>query len=83
MVKELELLEISVVTIPCNPKAKFTTETTEPKKEEAKEDKSVQKTDIGLLNFIADAIKQLENVSDIDGEFLAEIEGIYQQSKKQ
>jgi HK97 family phage prohead protease len=78
VVKELELLEISVVTIPCNPKAKFTTDV-EEKKEEAKKDAST--IDVGFFKFLADALVQLEKTDDIDGEFLQEIHGIYSKQK--
>lgn len=81
IVKELELLEISVVTIPCNPKAKFTTEIEE--KKEDKEEKSAPVVDKEFLNFLADALKQLEKTDDIDGEFLEEIHGIYSKQKAQ
>lgn len=77
IVKELELLEISVVTIPCNPKAKFTTETTE-KKEEASSTKAI---DEGFFNYLAEALKGLKSTEDIDGEFLKEIHGIYSNKK--
>lgn len=77
IVKELELLEISVVTIPANPKAKFTTETS-PKEDNA--NKSA--IDDGFFNYLADALKQLSTTSDIDGEFLKEVHGIYSQVKK-
>lgn len=78
VVKELELLEISVVTIPANPKAKFTTETVT--KDDTKENKSAM--DDGFFSYLADALKQLSTTSDIDGEFLKEVHGIYSQAKK-
>ena len=78
VVKELELLEISVVTIPCNPKAKFTAEV----QEEKKEDKSIQ-DDLGpFFTFMADALKQLENTQDIDAEFLSELSDTFYKSEK-
>lgn len=78
IVKELELLEISVVTIPCNPKAKFTTEITE-KDEGKKEDKSL---DEGFFKYLAEALKELEKTDDIDSDFLKEVHGLYTKNKK-
>lgn len=75
-IKELELLEISVVTIPCNPKAKFTTEITE-KVEEQEETENKSMLEDGFFDYLADALKQLESTSDIDGTFLEEIHSIY------
>lgn len=77
IVKDLELLEISVVTIPANPKAKFTTSIEDKKEEE----KTVPTVDVGFFKFLADALKQLEKTDDIDGEFLQEIHGIYTKTK--
>jgi HK97 family phage prohead protease len=81
VVKELELLEISVVTIPCNPKAKFTTENTEDKKSSEASLKSVE-LDSAFFDFLADALKGLSSTEDIDGEFLKEIHGIYSNKKQ-
>lgn len=78
VVKELELLEISVVTIPCNPKAKFTTEVSE-KNEEAEKTAPIED---GFFDYLADALKQLKTTEDIDGEFLKEVHGIFKKSKK-
>ena len=73
IVKELELLEISVVTIPCNPFAKFS-----PAGEEEKEDKYANaQVNIELLNFVSEAIKELKDVKDVSGEFLQEVINIY------
>jgi HK97 family phage prohead protease len=72
VVKELELLEISVVTIPCNPKAKFTTEVQEEKTEE----KSAVDLD-GLFDYLATALKDLGSLEDVDGQFLSELSDIY------
>lgn len=79
VVKELELLEISVVTIPCNPKAKFTTEITEKVEDEPKKDKSM--VDEKFFSYLADVVKQLESTADIDGEFIKEVHSIYQNQK--
>ena len=76
VVKELELLEISVVTIPCNPKAKFTTEITE-KVEPKEETENKSMFEEGFFDYLADALKQLESNEDIDGTFLEEIHSIY------
>ncbi len=72
-VTEVELLEISVVTIPCNPFAKFNPSETE------EESKDHNKTTVNkeLLNFVADALKDLKDAGDITGEFLEEIINIY------
>jgi HK97 family phage prohead protease len=78
VVKELELLEISVVTIPCNAKAKFTAEVSE-KTEEAQKTASIED---GFFDYLADALKQLKTTEDIDGEFLKEVHGIFTKSKK-
>lgn len=80
VVKELELLEISVVTIPCNPKAKFTTEITEKETDETSNKK--MELDEGWTSFFADALKQLESTSDIDSEFIKELHNIYSKSKQ-
>lgn len=78
VVKELELMEISVVTIPCNPKAKFTAEVNE-KTEDSANSKSVLEE--GFFDYLADALKQLKDTSDIDGEFLKEVHGIFKNKK--
>lgn len=72
VVKELELLEISVVTIPCNPKAKFTAEVEQEKTEE----KSVLDLD-GLFDYLADSLKELGSLEDVDGQFLSELSDLY------
>lgn len=77
VVKELELLEVSVVTIPANPKAKFTAEVGAEKTEE----KSVLDLD-GFFQYMADAIKELGSVEDIDGTFLSELSDIFYKSDK-
>jgi len=73
VVKELELLEISIVTIPCNPFAKFGVSG----EEEKKDDYSATKVTPELLSFVSDALKELKDINDIDGDFLKEIIDIY------
>ena len=73
IVKEVELLEISIVTIPCNPFAKFQAVEEEEKSNDF--DKTV--VNEPLLNFLAEAINDLKDSEDIDGEFLKQIVDIY------
>jgi HK97 family phage prohead protease len=79
IVKELELLEISVVTIPCNSKAKFTTEVEQ--KEEKKSEENKAQFEEGFFDYLAEALKGLSSTEEIDGEFLKEIHGIYSNKK--
>ena len=79
VIKELELLEISVVTIPCNPKAKFVAEV--QKTAEEGDEKSA--LDDGFLQYLAEALKQLESTDGVDAEFLKELHGLYKTNKKQ
>jgi HK97 family phage prohead protease len=73
IVKEIELLEISIVTIPCNPFAKFGMTADEEKKE----DYSAAKVTPELLTFVSDALKELKDTSEISSDFLKEIIDIY------
>jgi HK97 family phage prohead protease len=77
VVKELELLEISVVTIPCNPKAKFTVES-----DVTKTDKSLDDNLMPFFSFMADALKELSSTKDIDAEFLSELSNIFLKSSE-
>lgn len=72
-VKELELLEISVVTIPCNPFAKFNPST----EEEKSDDFSKVMVNNELLGFMAEALKDIKDPKDIDSSFLQDIINIY------
>lgn len=74
VVKELELLEISVVTIPCNPKAKFTASIDAEK--EAKDAKDAEDLK-GFFKFLAENIKELDNKEDVDSEFIEELSNIF------
>ncbi len=76
IVKELELLEISVVTIPCNPKAKFTVEQVADK-----EDKSMESDLKGLFDFLAKSLNELKSDESVDGEFLEEVANIFFQTQ--
>lgn len=73
IVKEVELLEISVVTIPCNPFAKFSAESEEEKSDE------FSKTIVNeeLLSFVSDAIKELKDVNEVSSDFLKQVIDIY------
>lgn len=74
VVKELELLEISVVTIPCNPKAKFTAEV------ESEKDVNKGSDDLNLkafFEFMANALKELDTTKDIDADFLSELSEVF------
>lgn len=74
VVKELELLEISVVTIPCNPRAKFVaTVDAEKEAKAAQEDMDLK----GFYSFLAENIKELTNKDDIDSEFIEELSNIF------
>lgn len=75
VVKELELLEISVVTIPCNSNAKFVAEVETKEEEVSTEEKSFDH--VGFFDYLADALKSLESTNDIDGQFLNEIYDIF------
>ena len=71
-VKEIELLEISIVSIPCNTAAKFSVVDQE---EESNEDEKAF-TD-GALKFMADALSLLDSSEEITGDFLKELMGEY------
>lgn len=73
IVKELELLEISIVTIPCNPFAKFGVSG----EEEKADDCSSFKITPELLSFVSDALKELKDTEEISSEFLSEIIDIF------
>lgn len=74
VVKELELLEISVVTIPCNPKAKFTADVDSGKdNKDAAEDKDLTE----FFKFLAENLNELDKSEQIDGEFIKELSDIY------
>lgn len=78
VVKELELLEISVVTIPCNPKAKFTVEA------EAQKDgseKSFEKDQKAFFTFMAENLNELKSDEKVDGEFLEELADLFFKSQ--
>lgn len=72
-VKEVELLEISVVTIPANAGAKFTV--AENTKNEAEVD--VEKMDVNFAKFLAEALKELNDGEEITVEFLNEIKQVW------
>jgi len=71
-VKEIELLEISIVSIPCNTAAKFSMVEQEAKSEEQEKDFSE-----GALKFLAEAISLLDPSEEVTGEFLKELMGEY------
>ena len=75
VIKELELLEISVVTIPCNAEAKFVV-VSETKDEKSKD------IDADFLKYLADNLKSLENNDDIDAEFLKELHDLFLTKQK-
>lgn len=74
IVSELELLEISIVTIPCNPFAKFGMTGTE---EDKQDEYSGMKVTPELLNFVSETIKELKDTGEVSGDFLKEIIDIY------
>jgi len=78
IVKEIELLEISVVTIPCNPFAKF-----EPTEGEKGDDKSDVSMSDDFKTFLCEAMNQLSSDEKIDPGFVSELVEIYQESKKE
>lgn len=66
-VHNLELLEISVVTIPCNQHAKFSTTEGEVKHQVSE----------GLLKFLCESINELDKSEDLDIKFLKELIKLY------
>lgn len=79
VVKELELLEISVVTIPCNPKAKFTAESEAEKTDKAAETQPDLKE---FFDFLAKQLNELGSEEELDGEFLSELSDIFFKNDK-
>lgn len=79
VVKELELLEISVVTIPCNQHAKFTA-TVEQEKEvkDAAEDQDLTE----FFKFLADNLNELKSEEQIDAQFITDISEIFFNQKE-
>ena len=75
VVKKLELLEISVVTIPCNPKAKFTVDVQNGESQANPEEKMFD--DMGFVKFFIDAVKELDDNEEMTSEFIKQIYDIY------
>lgn len=75
IVKELELLEISVVTIPANSKAKFTVVSSEKSEEK---DLEAALMDVGFANYLVTAVGQLDDGEEITADFLKELQEVYQ-----
>lgn len=73
VVTKLELLEISVVTIPCNPFAKFGATSEEQKQNDGLSEE--------VLSFISEAIKELKDVGEATPEFLKELVEVYTETK--
>lgn len=71
-VKKLELLEISVVTIPCNPFAKFSLGSDEEKQMVVSQD---------LVKFLAEVVSDLKDAKEVTPEFLLEVLSIYQENQ--
>lgn len=74
IVTKLELLEISIVTIPCNPFAKFGTVGDSEKT--ASEGLTKE-----LLEFFSEAIKELKDVQEATPDFLQELISIFTETK--
>ena len=74
IVTKLELLEISIVTIPCNPFAKFST----TEQEQKTSSEGITKE---ALEFLSDAIKQLKDIGEVTPDFLQELISIYTETK--
>jgi uncharacterized protein len=72
LVTKVELLEISVVTIPANPFAKFSTVGEEAEKKTEMDD--------GIINFMVEAIKDLKDVNELSNDFLKEVIAIYRET---
>jgi len=72
VVKKIELLEISVVTIPANPFAKFS----------AQMDEKGKAIDGEMIKFLSEAISQLKDAGEVTPDFLMEIIDIYQEQKQ-
>jgi HK97 family phage prohead protease len=79
VVKELELLEISVVTIPCNPKAKFTA-TVEAEKEVKTVNEKQDLTE--FFKFLAENLIQVKS-EEIDADFLTQLSDLYFDNQKE
>lgn len=76
VIKELELLEISVVTIPANSASKFTVVQQE-KNETNEMEKSIESYGDGFLGYLAHVIKDLDDVEEITVDFIQHLHGIY------
>jgi len=76
IIQDLELLEISIVTVPANPFAKFSTS-------EEDENKSSQTiVNKELLDFISEAVNSLKSGEKVDSDFLKDIIEVYNESAK-
>ena len=71
IVKEVELLEVSVVTIPANPNARFTLSDSANNTPEPTQTLNV--VDISKFNTLAEALNELEPSEKVDAEFLKEL----------
>lgn len=80
VVKELELLEISVVTIPCNPKAKFVVDVQNGESNTEAENKYFE--DMGFVKYFIDAVKELDDNEEMTPDFIKEVYDVYKTSKK-
>lgn len=73
VIKELELLEISVVTIPANANAKFGV----VEGEKSEDEKMVDGLSEGFMGYLAHVIKDLNEDEEITGEFISSLQSIY------
>lgn len=91
-VKEIELLEISIVTIPCNTQAKFEVKPDiaipEPEEEEEEEGKSASKSivitnviDPDMGEFMAQMINMMDSSEEIDSDLIVDIAKAYNHLK--
>ena len=77
IINELELLEISIVTVPCNQFAKFTLS------EDDDENKNVQTVvNKELLDFISEAVNSLKDGESVDSNVRKDVIEVYNESAK-
>lgn len=82
VIKELELLEISVVTIPANANAKFSVVESE-KNENGEEEKLLAEMPEEFLTFLSESVKDLDEGEEITVEFLKELFEIWKAQKEE
>lgn len=79
VIKELELLEISVVTIPANANAKFTVVQNEKGEDDA--EKTLEGMPEGFLTFLSESVKELDESEEITVDFLKELYQLWREEQ--